>query len=303
MTAPLSFLGLPDRLPNGRLPRAVIVAAAHGSTYPGKNSSGYALAAGAIRAASQDDAPLVEHWDFDLGGPLFDGGPVSCIDAGDIQTTPHDNAGNRACIEVKTREVLALQAVPILLGGDCSVTIPFLAGFADQGPVWVLQIDAHIDWRDEVHGERYGYSSPMRRASEMPHVAGMVQVGLRSVGSARLAEIEAAQRYGSRFVTAREIHARGVEAALQYIPEGARVVVTLDCDSIDPSIMPGVAARTPGGLTYTEVIDLIAGLGKRARIAGFDLVELYPPTDIAGLSALTAARLLVNVIGAIVRQA
>ena len=150
----------------------MIFAAAHGSTYPGKNSSGYALAAGAIRAASQDDAPLLEHWDFDLGGPLFDGGPVSCIDAGDIQTILHDNPGNRGRIEAKTREVLALQAVPILLGGDCSVTIPFLAGFADQGPVWVLQIDAHIDWRDEVHGERYGYSSPMRRASEMAHVAG-----------------------------------------------------------------------------------------------------------------------------------
>lgn len=54
------------------------------------------------------------------------------------------------------------------------------------------QIDAHLDWRDEVHGERYGYSSPMCRASKMPHVAGIVQVGLRSVGSARLTEIEAA---------------------------------------------------------------------------------------------------------------
>ncbi|MDC9813300.1 MULTISPECIES: agmatinase [Rhizobium] len=302
MTAPPSFLGLPRHLADGRLPRAVIIAAAHGSTYPGKDSSGYALAADAIRTASQDDAGLVEHWDFDLGGPLFDGRPVSCIDAGNIETTMHDNAGNRTRIEVKTREVLALPAVPILLGGDCSVTIPFLAGFADQGPLWILQIDAHIDWRDELHGERYGYSSPMRRASEMPHVAGMVQVGLRSVGSARAADIEAAQHYGSRFVTAREVHAEGAEAALRHIPEGARVVVTLDCDSIDPGILPAVAARTPGGLTYTEVIDLIAGLGRRARIAGFDLVEFYPPADIEGLSALTAARLLVNAIGAIVRQ-
>lgn len=300
MTA--SFLGLPDRLVDGRTPRAVIFGAGHGSTYPGKDSSGYALAADAIRAASQDDAPLVEHWDFDLGGPLFDGKPVCCVDAGDISTTLHDNTGNRARIETKTREVLSLSAVPILLGGDDSVVIPFLAGFADHGPIWILQIDAHIDWRDEVHGERYGYSSPMRRASEMPHVAGMVQVGLRSVGSARLAEIEAAQHYGSRFVTAREVHAQGVEAALRHIPEGARVVVTFDCDSLDPGIMPGVAARTPGGLTYTQAIDLIAGLGKRARIAGFDLVELYPPADMDGLSALTAARLLVNVIGAIARQ-
>ncbi|WP_201409980.1 agmatinase [Mesorhizobium sp. J8] len=302
MTVSFSFLGLPDRLADGRVPRAVIFGAGHGTTYPGQDSSGYALAAGAVRAASQDDAPLLGHWDFDLGGPLFDGGPVCCIDSGDLSTTMHDNAGNRTRIEAKTREVLSVPAVPIMLGGDDSVVIPFLAGFAGYGPIWILQIDAHIDWRDEVHGEHYGYSSPMRRASEMAHVAGMVQVGLRSVGSARPAEIEAARRYGSRFVTAREVHAHGVEAALQHIPEGARVVVTFDCDSLDPSIMPGVAARTPCGLTYAQAIDLIAGLGRRARIAGFDLVELYPPADIDSLSALTAARLLVNVIGAVVRQ-
>jgi agmatinase len=302
MTASSSFLGFSDRLDDGRLPSVVIFGAGHGSTYPGKDSSGYALSAGAIRAASQDDAGLVEHWDFDLGGPLFDGKAISCVDVGNVETVMYDNAGNRSRIEAKMREVLASPAVPILLGGDCSVTIPFIAGFADEGPVWVLQIDAHIDWRDELHGERYGYSSPMRRASEMPHVAGMVQVGLRSVGSARPSDVEAAQRYGSRFVTAREIHAQGVEAALRHIPEGAKVVVTLDCDSIDPGIMPGVAARTPGGLTYTQIIDLIAGLGRRANIVGFDLVEFYPPADIDGLSAIIAARIVVNAIGAIVRQ-
>jgi agmatinase len=103
-------------------------------------------------------------------------------------------------------------------------------------------------------------------------------------------------------VTAREVHSHGVEAALRLIPEGARVIITLDCDGLDPVIMPGVAACTPGGLTYTQVIDLIVGLGRRARIPGFDLVELYPPADIDGLCALTAARLLVNLIGAVIRQ-
>ncbi|WPE23334.1 agmatinase [Shinella zoogloeoides] len=303
MTASPFFLGLPASLADGRNPRAVIFGASHGSTYPGKDSTGYATAADAIRAASQADAGLVEHWDFDLGGPLFDGRPICCVDSGDVPTVMHDNAGNRAKIEAKTREILAMGAVPILLGGDDSVPIPFLAGFADQGPIWIVQIDAHMDWRDELHGERYGYSNPMRRASEMAHVAGMVQVGMRGVGSARPAEIEAARQYGSRIVTAREVHAEGVEAALRHVPEGARIVITLDCDGLDPAVMPGVAARTPGGLTYMQVIDLIAGLGKRGRIAGFDLVELYPPADIEGLSALTAARLLVNVIGAIVRQA
>jgi agmatinase len=98
----------------------------------------------------------------------------------------------------------------------------------------------------------------------------------------------AARDYGSRLVTAREVHSQGVETALRLIPEGARVIFTLDCDGLDPGIMPGVAARTPGGVTYTQVIDLMAGLGRRARITGFDLVELYPPADIDSLSALTA---------------
>jgi agmatinase len=277
MTTSSSFLGFPDSLADGRMPRAVIFGTGHGSTYPGKDSGGHALAAEAIRAASQSDAELVEHWDFDLGGPLFNGKPGCCIDVGNVKTIMHENAGNRDRIEAKTREVLALPAVPILLGGDCSVTIPFLAGFADHGPVWILQIDAHIDWRDELHGERYSYSSPMRRTSEMSHVAGIVQVGLRSVGSARRSDVEAAQRYGSRFVTARGVHALGVEVALQHIPEEARVVVTLDCDSIDPGIVPGVAARTPGGLTYTQVIDLIAVLGDGLTLQGSTLSNFIPP--------------------------
>lgn len=302
MNGTSSFLQFPAHLGEGRSPRAMIFGVGHGSTYPGKDSGGYALAADAIRAASQSDAPLVEHWDFDLGGPLFDGGPACCVDLGNIEATLHENAENRARIAAKTRDVLAAGAVPILIGGDCSVTIPFLDAFGGGDPIWVVQIDAHIDWRDEIHGERYGYSSPMRRASEMAHVAGMVQVGLRSVGSARPAEVEAARRYGSHFVTARDVHAQGVEAALRHIPNGARVVITLDCDSLDPAIMPGVAARTPGGLTYMQVIDLIAGIGKRARLAGFDLVELLPPADIDGMSALTAARIVVNTIGAIARQ-
>ena len=306
MSVSPTFLGLPNSADDdplrGVAPRIVLFGAGFGSAYPGSDDTGHALAADAIRAASQEDVPLSDHFDFDLGGPLFDNKPVSCIDIGNINTTHHDNAGNRARIEAQTRQVLDQKAVPILLGGDCSVTIPFLSAFAGRGPIWVLQIDAHIDWRDEVRGERYGYSSPMRRASEMSEVAGMVQVGLRSVGSASVSDVNDALAYGSRFVTARDMHSQGVEAALSHIPDGANVVISLDCDSIDPAIMPGVAARTPGGLTYTQIIDLISGVGKKARIAGFDLVEFYPPADVDGISALTASRILVNTVGTIVRQ-
>ncbi|MEW6630265.1 MAG: arginase family protein [Pseudomonadota bacterium] len=296
------FLGFPAQLPGGAIPRIVLFGAPHGTTYPGADASGFASAAAAIRAASQDDAQFPDSWDFDLGGPLFAGREPCCVDAGDLPTTALDNAGNRRLIEEKTRAILAAGATPLMIGGDDSVPIPFFAGFADHGPIWILQIDAHIDWRDERYGEPLGFSSTMRRASEMPHVAGIVQVGMRGVGSARPLEVETARNWGAHLVTAREIHADGIEAALKHIPEGARVVVTLDCDGLDPSIMPGVAGRAPGGLSHQQAIGLIEGASRRGRLAGFDLIEFHTPDDIGGLTALTAARIVVNAIGRIVRQ-
>lgn len=302
MSADTCFLDFPEHLPGGVQPRIVLFGAPHGSTYPGADPSGFAAAAAAIRAVSQDDAQFLDSWEFDLGGPLFAGREPCCVDAGDLPTSVLDNAGNRKLIEEKTRAILAAGAAPLMIGGDDSVPIPFIAGFADHGPIWILQVDAHIDWRDERYGEPLGYSSTMRRASEMPHVAGIVQVGIRGLGSARPLEVETAKRWGAHLVTAREIHAEGIEAALRHIPAGARVVMTLDCDGLDPSVMPGVAGRAPGGLTYQQAIGLIEGVSQRGHLAGFDLIEFQTRADIDGITALTAARLLVNVIGRIVRQ-
>lgn len=178
------FLDFPARLPGGVQPRIVLFGAPHGSTYPGADSSGFAGAAATIRAASQDDAQFLDSWDFDLGGPLFEGREPCCVDAGDLPTSVLDNAGNRKLIEEKTRAIPAAGAAPLMIGGDDSVPIPFIAGFADHGPIWILQIDAHIDWRDERHGEPLGYSSTMRRASEMPHVAGIVRGVTRAIDTA-----------------------------------------------------------------------------------------------------------------------
>ncbi len=295
------FLGFPDTLPGGGKPRIVLFGAPFGSCYPDADSGGFALAPTAVRAAAAD-AGFTGNWDFDLDGPLFAGQAACCVDIGDLPTKMRSNTANRVLIEAKTREIIAAAAIPIMLGGDDSAPIPFLAGFSHGRPIWIVQIDAHIDWRDEVRGERFGYSSTMRRASEMAHVAGIVQIGIRGLGSARFQELEAARRYGATLVTAREVHAQGIQSAIRHIPDGARVVITLDCDALDPGAMPGVAARTPGGLSYMQIIALIEAVAGRGHIAGFDLIELYPPSDVDGISAITAARILVNVIGRIVRQ-
>jgi agmatinase len=302
MSHPPGFLGFHDRLADDARPRIVLFGAPHGTPYPGIESAGYAQAPAAIRAASQDDADWLDHWDFDLDGPLFADGALCCIDIGDLETVLGESARNRELIEERTRRIVSASAVPIMIGGDDSVPIPFLAGFAGTKPIWILQIDAHIDWREERYGERFGFSSTMRRASEMAHVAGIVQVGMRGLGSARAGEVEAARAYGAHLVTAREIHRDGIQAALRHIPSAARVVITLDCDGMDAAIMPAVVARTPGGLSYTQIIELIAGASARGRVVGFDMIEFHPPSDFDGLSALTAARILFNVIGRVARQ-
>lgn len=302
MIEPAGYLGLSRQLPDGRKPRIVLFGAPHGSSYPDADAESHAQAAMAIRTASAEDADLIDNWDFDLDGPLFADQTVCCVDIGDLPTSSGANAQNRSLIEKTTRDVLASGAVPIMIGGDDSTPIPFISGYSGSGPIWILQIDAHIDWLEERQGERFGYSSPMRRASEMAHVEGIVQVGIRAVGSARSSDLQAAERYGAKIVTARHFHAHGAEDAVQHIPEDARILITLDCDGFDPGIMPGVAARTPGGLSYFQTVELIEAAARRGHIAGFDLVELYPPADVDGISALTASRILVNVIGRLVRQ-
>ena len=88
-----------------------------------------------------------------------------------------------------------------------------------------------------------------------------------------------------------------------HIEKGAKCVIALDCDALDPSIMPAVAAPTPGGLTYTQMIEIVAAVAARAQIVGFSMVEFVPGKDTNGLAGLTAARILCNVVGAIGKAA
>ena len=227
---------------------------------------------------------------------------TSASDIGDVPWDDDAHEANRAAIRHACESVLAAGAVPVVLGGDDSIPIPVLQAYAGRGPVTVVQIDAHIDWRDEVGGERLGLSSTMRRASELEGVSPIVQVGQRSSGSARSSDRDDAVAAGVLFVSAREVHAHGIGAAVAAIPEGARVLVALDVDGFDPAVVPAVIGPAPGGLTYWQVVDLIHGVAARARIVGFNCVELVPGRDRDGLSALTVGRVVANVIGVVARQ-
>jgi agmatinase len=297
------FAGAPVETDLDRLAADVaIVGIPYGWPYPHPGATaGCALAPTAVRRRAKRLARFRDHWDFDLGGPMLpvEGGP-RIVDVGDIPGDATDGPGNAVRTEAAIRSILERGAVPICIGGDDSVPIPILRAFADRGPLTILHVDAHLDFRDEISGVRDGYSSPMRRASEMAHVARIVQVGLRGVGSARAAEIETAIQAGSVIVTARQLRDDGVAAVLERIPSDASMFVAFDTDGLDPSVCPAVSAPAPGGITWDEASDLLGGVG--ARLVGASFTELVPALDINELSALVVARLMIRLIGGVPRR-
>jgi agmatinase len=280
---------------------AVLFGAGFGTPYPPKGEVGYTLgtassmAPEAVRAAVNQSSTDITHFDFDLGGPLLPSA-VRLVDLGDLAEGA-DGAQNRKRIEAVTRGILSAAALPVMIGGDDSVPVPFLRAFADQGPVDVLQIDAHIDWRDSLGGVRDGYSSTMRRASELPFVRSITQVGMRGVGSARSEEVETALAWGARLITVREARAVGMETLARSLRPDGRLVIQVDADAFDPSVCPAVNAATPGGFQFEEIADLLAAAIALKGLAGLSVVELVPGQDPYGLSANVVGRLICNAIG------
>ena len=296
-----TFLGLPSATPDDLQSVDIVVIGAPCAT-PYASVGPYCKdAPGAIRAASATYSGIRHHHNFDLDGPMLVNG-TTAADLGDVPWDDTAHEANRAAIRHTCETVLAAGAVPVVLGGDDSIPIPVLQAYAGHGPITVVQIDAHIDWRDEVHGERWGLSSTMRRAAEMSHIGEMIQVGRRGVGSARPEDLAAAEERGVHFFSAHDVHRLGVEQALDRVPSGGNVFITVDVDGLDPSIVPGVIGPEPGGLTYFQAIEVIDGVAERARIAGFDLVEFVADRDVNGIGALTAFRLVAHAIGRISRQ-
>lgn len=255
----------------------------------------------AIRAASANYAGDLSRLNFDRLAPILPDG-VTALDAGDIRVDPATPEQNRRAITSATQAILRANAVPVLVGGDDSVPTPMLQAFQNGPPLTILQIDAHIDWRDVVQGERWGLSSTMRRASEMDHVARIVQVGARGVGSAGPTDLQAARDWGAVLVPAKDLRNGGVARAVSAIPEGSDIVIAFDWDALDPTIMPAVIAPTAGGLGYHDALELIEGAATRGRIAGVAVVEFMPDGDLEGIGARTAAQMLTTILGLIAEQ-
>jgi agmatinase len=297
-----TFAGFPSCVDLAQLQADIaLIGIPYGTPYAPEKPPHSLHAPDAIRRESNryKDDPVA--WDFDLNGTLLGDSSIRVVDCGDLPGNQNDPEGNRERAQEMVASILAKNATPLVLGGDDSVPISVMCAYEGGEPFHVLQLDAHIDWRDSVGGVREGYSSTMRRVSELDCVVGIVQAGMRGVGSARAEEHRAAANYGAEIVLAKTLMREGTEAVLQHIPEGGRCFLTIDFDVLDPSVMPAVGAPTPGGLYYQTLIDIIHSAAACTNIIGVCLVEFAPEADLHNLSAVTAMRIVWNVIGALAR--
>ena len=191
---------------------------------------------------------------------------VRIVDLGDADIVHTDTETSHANIEYGVRKILAAGALPVVLGGDHSINIPCINAFdedcAQNGPIHIVQFDAHLDFVDVRHGVRYGHGNPMRRAAEKPYVTGLSQLGIRNVSSTAKDGYAAAREMGSDILSVRQIRALGVDAVLARIPAAARYYVTIDIDGFDPSIAPGTGTPSHGGFLYYDVLELLSGVAQ-----------------------------------------
>ncbi|GBQ25802.1 arginase [Acetobacter estunensis NRIC 0472] len=229
----------------------------------------------------------------------LDGTGGRIVDIGDADIVHTDTERSHANIEAGVRAILAAGALPVVLGGDHSINIPCIRAFDDQPPMHLIQIDAHLDFVDERQGVRHGHGNPMRRAAEQPYITGMTQIGIRNVSSTAREGYADAREFGSDILSVRQVRKLGLDALLERIPAGVNYYLSIDIDAFDPSIAPGTGTPSHGGFLYYEILELLAALAARGRVAGIDLVEVAPDYDPAKITPILASQLLLNFIGRI----
>lgn len=233
---------------------------------------------------------------------VFLGASVKIVDVGDADVIHGDIQGSFDAIEYAVSKIREKGAIPAIMGGDHSISIPIARGLKDEGDVTVIQLDAHLDWSDAPGGQRFGNGSPMRRMSEMSHIKEMVQIGLRGLGSSRKEDFEAAKVYNSKLISAKEALQLGVEGILAQIPKADKYYVTIDIDCFDISLATGTGSPSPGGFSYDFLNDILIGIAERGNVICFDLVEVAPQYDPTNSTTRVAAMTMLNFMGHILKQ-
>jgi proclavaminate amidinohydrolase len=243
----------------------------------------------AIRAESG----LIHGTGIDRGPGVFD--LLDVVDGGDIDLSPFSMALAMETATDALRSLLAHNRAFLMLGGDHSLTLAALRAVSGvHGPVAVLHLDAHSDTFPPVYGGTYHHGTPFRHGIDEGLVdpTRMVQVGIRGHNPSP-DSLDWPRGHGVRIITAADcdrLSIAGVADEVRRVIGTHPVYVSCDIDVADPAFAPGTGTPAPGGLSSREVLALLGVVGD-LRPVGMDIVEVSPPYDVAGITALLAAEM------------
>jgi len=212
------------------------------------------------------------------------------VDLGDVDTSG-DADKSFALTEKAVAGILDKGAVPVVLGGDHSITYPVIKAFARKHkPLDILHFDAHPDLYEDLYGDRLSHACPFARIMEGGLAQNLVQVGIRAATPDHKAR---ALKHGVRMIEMKDIRDP------LFLKFANPLYISFDLDALDPAFAPGVSHHEPGGLSTRQAIQIIQAL--TARIVGFDIVELNAARDLSGITAAAAFKLFREIAGKTIR--
>lgn len=246
---------------------------------------------------------------MELGVDPFD--LLRIVDYGDIDAIPADLAASHAALARSVGDILAAGAVPAVLGGDHSLSAPVMRALADRygaDGYAVIHFDTHADTGADVYGVRRSHGTPFFVAVDEGWARGdhIFQIGLRGAWPTP-PEFAWMREQGFRWRTMDEVMERGLDAvvaeAIAFVHERApRLYLTVDVDVLDPAFAPGTGTPEPGGLATRELLKAVRTIARETDLAAVDVVEVSPPYDVAGITALAAHRVILEAISGIASQ-
>ncbi len=236
---------------------------------------------------------------------------LKVVDAGDVELYSGDAARSCADLEVEIEKIANTGAIPLVLGGDHTITWPDATGVARArgwGKIAVIHFDAHADTGDITFGSLIGHGQPMRRLIESGAVRGdrFLQIGLRGYWPEPETLGWMAEQ-GMRSYEMTEIVTRGLTACLSEafkiaLSDCDGIFLSVDIDVCDPGFAPGTGTPEPGGLSARELLDAVRRICYELPVVGMDIVEVSPPFDHADITALLGNRVVLEALSAIARR-
>ncbi|PWG18199.1 agmatinase [Salibaculum griseiflavum] len=246
----------------------------------------------------RQESAMIRPYNLQTGAAPFDS--LNCADTGDIAINTFSLADSLKIIESHYDALLQHPVIPMGIGGDHALTLPILRAMARKhGPVALVHVDAHADVNDEMFGMRETHGTVFRRA----HEEGLInpykvwQIGLRGTGYSAEDFTEAAG-WGFNQRLAPDLWHKSLTGLGQEIVAqigDQPCYITYDIDSLDPAYAPGTGTPEIGGLTTPQAMELIRAL-RGLNVVGCDLVEVSPPYDPSGNTALTGANILYELL-------